>query len=92
MNYPIINAQGILSNPNLALAAARDGTLDQRPRGATARIDARAMADAILRLLRDPDLRKSLGRAGRTAVLERFLPERQAREVVAIYREICGID
>ena len=42
----IINAQGTLSNPNLALAAAKAGTLDQLTHGPTTRIDQRALAEA----------------------------------------------
>lgn len=42
----ILNAQGILSNPNIALAAAKAGTLDQLAHGPTARIDQRALVDA----------------------------------------------
>lgn len=42
----ILNAQGTLSNPNIALAAARAGTLGQLAHGPTARIDQRALTDA----------------------------------------------
>lgn len=42
----ILNAQGILSNPNIALAAVKAGTLDQLAHGPTARIDQRALAEA----------------------------------------------
>lgn len=42
----IINLQGSLSNPNMALEAAKSGTLDSLPPGPIGRIDARAIADA----------------------------------------------
>ncbi len=42
----MINLQGVLSNPNLALDAAKAGTLDQLGRGLAARVDARALDDA----------------------------------------------
>lgn len=46
MPYPVINLQGLLSNPNVALEAAKAGTLDQIGNGIAARVDARALADA----------------------------------------------
>lgn len=46
MPYPVINMQGLLSNPNVALEAAKTGTLDQIGSGIGARVDARALADA----------------------------------------------
>lgn len=46
MSRLIINLQGSLANPNLALEAARRGDLGSLPSGPTGRIDARALADA----------------------------------------------
>lgn len=46
MPYPVINLQGLLSNPNVALEAAKAGTLDRIGSGIGARVDARALADA----------------------------------------------
>jgi L-malate glycosyltransferase len=37
--------------------------------------DAAALADAMLRLARDPELRAAMGRAGRELVLDRFSPD-----------------
>ena len=42
--------------------------------------DPRALAGAIVRLLRDGDLRRRMGEAGRAHVRERFSEERMARE------------
>lgn len=42
----VVNAQGILSNPNIALDAAKIGRLDTLKPGATTRVDARALSDA----------------------------------------------
>lgn len=41
----IINLQGSLANPNMALEAAKRGELDSQPAGPTRRIDARAITD-----------------------------------------------
>lgn len=45
-SFPVINLQGVLSNPNIALEAAKAGTLGQLGRGLAARVDARALDDA----------------------------------------------
>jgi glycosyltransferase involved in cell wall biosynthesis len=50
--------------------------------------DVQALALAMERLARDPPLRKRLGGAGRSRVLEHFTLERMAREVLAVYREL----
>jgi membrane dipeptidase len=42
----IINLQGSLANPNMALEAAKKGATENLPPGPTGRVDARAMADA----------------------------------------------
>ena len=47
--------------------------------------DSSALAGAILRLLRDPALRRGMGQAGRERVLERYGAERVARETLALY-------
>ncbi len=52
--------------------------------------DPGALAEAIERLLRDPDLRMGLGRAARARALERFDERRVADAVVAWYRELLA--
>lgn len=47
--------------------------------------DANALAGGILRLLRDPALRRRMGQAGRERVRERYGAERVARETLALY-------
>src|ERR1035437_6568947 len=44
--YPIINMQGILSNPNVALEAAKAGASNPLGVGIAARVDARALTEA----------------------------------------------
>lgn len=44
--YPVINALGMLTNPNIALEAVKAGTQDQIGAAATLRVDARARAEA----------------------------------------------
>jgi glycogen(starch) synthase len=49
--------------------------------------DSHAMAQAILSLLRDPDLRRRMGQAGRERVLTEFTVERVVQRTVAVYQE-----
>ena len=50
--------------------------------------DAPAMARAIVRLLRDPDLRRRFGRAGLAHVTRHFSAERMVRETVRVYEAL----
>jgi len=52
--------------------------------------DARALADAILRALRDADLRGRLGDAGFARVNERFTVERMVAQTAAAYEQIVA--
>jgi glycosyltransferase involved in cell wall biosynthesis len=52
--------------------------------------DARALADAILRALRDADLRRRLGDAGFARVNERFTVERMVAQTAAAYEQIVA--
>jgi glycosyltransferase involved in cell wall biosynthesis len=54
--------------------------------------DARAVADAVARLLDDARLRERLGRAGRRAVLERFDNARNLKVLERLLDEACGVD
>ena len=53
--------------------------------------DPEALAAAIGRLLREPELAARLGRAARAHVLERFAPERQALRLGALLTERLGV-
>src|SRR3954471_6282510 len=50
--------------------------------------DAAALAGGVLRLLADETRRRSMGAAGRTAMLERFGIERLVADVEALYRSL----
>ena len=52
--------------------------------------DVSAMADALERLARDPDLRAQMGEAGRERVVPRYRVERLVDDVDALYRELLG--
>lgn len=45
-------------------------------------------ADALVRLLSDPELRRTMGKKGRERVIAHFSPMQQARHVEQIYREV----
>lgn len=50
--------------------------------------DVAALADRLVRLLRDSELRQRMGQQGRQHVLADFRPERQSREVAEVYRQV----
>jgi glycosyltransferase involved in cell wall biosynthesis len=52
--------------------------------------DAGALANAIDRLLSDPELRTRMGRAGRARACERFDWDRSASQFEAVYRQILS--
>jgi glycosyltransferase involved in cell wall biosynthesis len=53
-------------------------------------LDAGAMADAVITLVRNPDLRLRLGAAGRKRVLENFQITHKAREVRAVIIKVLA--
>ncbi len=55
------------------------------------RRDARALAEKLSVLARDPALRATMGRAGRARALARFDLERQAEAFVRLYRELAAL-
>ena len=52
--------------------------------------DSEALGRAMLRVLTDPALARSLGEAGRARVRSEFTPERMAARHLALYREVLG--
>ena len=52
--------------------------------------DPDAMANAIIQLAKDPDLRARMGRAARERVVRSFTGERHVREFVRLFEESCG--
>ena len=52
--------------------------------------DPQALARAILRVLGDPSLARSMGEAGRRRIDEHFSLERMAAEYAALYRRLAG--
>ena len=52
--------------------------------------DANALADAIERLLREPELRAQFAAAARRLVVERFSSDTIGRQTVALYRHLVG--
>ena len=52
--------------------------------------DVAALADALERLARDPELRARMGKAGRERTLPRYRVERLVDDVDALYRELLA--
>ena len=52
--------------------------------------DARALAGAIRRLMADPGLRETLGRAARKRIVETFSWRQTARRTLALYQEVIS--
>jgi glycosyltransferase involved in cell wall biosynthesis len=50
--------------------------------------DAKAVADALARLIESPELRRRMGRRGRQIAVEEFAVERVVAETLAIYRTL----
>ena len=48
------------------------------------------LADALIRVLRDPELRQRFGAAGRKRVVERLNPRRMCEDMVEVYRSVLG--
>lgn len=48
------------------------------------------LAEALLRLLRDPTLARQMGQEGRAEALRRFHPDAVAEQTAALYRHIAG--
>ena len=53
--------------------------------------DHHALAEAIVRALKDPDLRRRLGEAGLARVNQRFTVERMVSETAEVYARVAGI-
>jgi glycosyltransferase involved in cell wall biosynthesis len=51
--------------------------------------DVHALAAALVRLLRDPELGRRMGEAGRALVAEKFGLDRMADELVAVYEDVA---
>jgi glycosyltransferase involved in cell wall biosynthesis len=85
---PLIAIETLASGRPM-VATAVDGTPEVVVDGRTGITvppgDAGALAGAILRLLRDPELGQRLARQGRDWVLARFTEERQIRETEELY-------
>jgi glycosyltransferase involved in cell wall biosynthesis len=52
--------------------------------------DVKSLADALLTLLEDEDLREDMGRAGRKRALEHFTWDRVAEKMHSRYQALCG--
>jgi glycosyltransferase involved in cell wall biosynthesis len=53
--------------------------------------DPRALAESILKLLRDQELRQKMGRAARDWVFENFTWDIVAEGMYRCYADLCGI-
>lgn len=52
--------------------------------------DADAIAEAVVKLLADPELRARMGRDGRRIVEDRFCPERMVEGVLSVYEKVLN--
>jgi mannosyltransferase len=50
--------------------------------------DAKALADALEPLMRDPEAARAMGARGRERVLEKFSLDAEARNIAAVYRRL----
>jgi glycosyltransferase involved in cell wall biosynthesis len=52
--------------------------------------DSRGLADAILKLITDPDSTRRMAQTGQSLVEQRFKLDRMVDEMTALYSELCG--
>jgi glycosyltransferase involved in cell wall biosynthesis len=52
--------------------------------------DRQRLANALAELIRSPETRAAMGRAGRARVIDRFAPERVVEAYTRLYRELIG--
>lgn len=70
--------------------SVRDGKTGYLIKPAPEEIQIKKLAEAMLKLLRDPALRKQMGQAGRAMVLEEFSPRRLAGRCDEIYQRLAA--
>ena len=51
--------------------------------------DARSLAEATDKLMRDADMRRRMGQAGRQRILDKFNWQKAALQTEAVYRQVC---
>ncbi len=77
------------------VAVASGGHLETIADGRTGYLtppdDSAALAEAALRLLRDPTLRRRLAEAGRVAARDAFGADRHARQIESVYDAVLGM-
>lgn len=78
------------------VVATRSGAIpemvrDQQTGFLVGKNDPHALAESILKLLRNHNLRGTMGRAGRRWVLENFTWDRVAERMYDCYSDLCGI-
>jgi glycosyltransferase involved in cell wall biosynthesis len=78
------------------VVATRSGAIpeivrDQQTGYLVAKNDPRALADSILKLLRDQELQQKMGRAARDWIYERFTWEIVAERMYRCYADLCGV-
>jgi glycosyltransferase involved in cell wall biosynthesis len=78
------------------VAASRSGAVVETVRDRSTGIlveknDAKGLAEALLKLLEDDDLREEMGRAARRRALEQFTWDRVARKMYSRYQALCEI-
>lgn len=70
--------------------SVRDGKTGYLIKAAPEETQIAQLAEAMLKLLRDPALRKQMGQAGRAMVLEEFSPRRLAERCNEIYKTLAA--
>ena len=73
-----------------AVGGALEVIADGETRYVPERGDVDALARSLLQLIRDPDLRRRIGEAGRRRAEQQFSPQRMCADMVEVYRDVLG--
>ena len=67
---------------------SREAVLHEKTGLVVPKCDPASLADALLRLLRGPDLHRTMGRAGRRRAKEEFTRQRMIERITTVYDEL----
>jgi len=89
MPYVLLEAM-LVSRPIIATSVSSEVVLDGRTGLIVPPSDSKALAEAVIKLLRDPALASRLGTSGRDRLEACFSSEKMARDTLGVYNEVLS--